>query len=69
VLEKGCPADLHPRSFGPGQAVTTTVGPVALVLWQVGRTSYRLIPRSSFADYLARWLLDAIQEYGATEVP
>jgi heterotetrameric sarcosine oxidase gamma subunit len=69
VLEKGCPVDLHPRVFGPGRAVATTVGPVSVVLWQVGRTSYRLIPRSSFADYLAHWLLDAMQEFAAPEVP
>ncbi len=69
VLEKGCPVDLHPRVFGPGRAVATTVGPVAVVLWQVGRMSYRLFPRSSFADYLARWLLDAMQEFAAPEVP
>ena len=69
VLEKGCTVDLHPRVFGAGRAVATTVGPVAVILWQVGRTSYRLIPRSSFADYLARWLLDAMQEFASPEVP
>ncbi|MDC7340843.1 sarcosine oxidase subunit gamma [Streptomyces lydicus] len=64
VLEKGCPLDLHPRSFAPGRAVSTTVGPVAVLLWQVDDTpTYRLFPRSSFADYLARWLLDAMSEY------
>jgi sarcosine oxidase subunit gamma len=65
VLEKGCPLDLHPRSFGPGRAVTTTLARVPLVLWQVGPDSYRLLPRSSFADYVARWLLDAAQEYAS----
>ncbi|WP_406166106.1 sarcosine oxidase subunit gamma [Streptomyces sp. NBC_00996] len=50
VLEKGCPLDLHPRSFGPGQAVSTTVGPVAVLLRQVDDVpTYRLFPRSSFA--------------------
>ncbi len=63
VLEKGCTLDLHPRSFGPGRAVATTLGPVPLVLWQTGEESYRLLPRSSFADYLARWLLDAVTEF------
>ncbi|MEV6243411.1 sarcosine oxidase subunit gamma family protein [Lentzea sp. NPDC051838] len=63
VLEKGCPVDLHPRAFGPGQAVQTTVGPVPVLLWQVGDETYRLFPRSSFADYLARWLIDAMSEY------
>ena len=70
VLEKGCPLDLHPRSFTPGQAVSTTVGPVAVLLWQVDETpTYRLFPRSSFADYLARWLIDAMSEYRSPEVP
>jgi sarcosine oxidase subunit gamma len=70
VLEKGCPLDLHPRAFGPGQAVSTTVGPVPVLLWQVDKTpTYRLFPRSSFADYLARWLIDAMSEYRRPEVP
>jgi sarcosine oxidase subunit gamma len=64
VLEKGCPLDLHPRAFWPGQAVSTTVGPVPVLLWQTDDTpGYRLFPRSSFADYLARWLIDAMGEY------
>ncbi|KMS76424.1 sarcosine oxidase subunit gamma [Streptomyces viridochromogenes] len=70
VLEKGCPLDLHPRAFGPGRAVATTVGPVAVLLWQVDDApTYRLFPRSSFADYLARWLIDAMSEYRGPEVP
>jgi sarcosine oxidase subunit gamma len=63
VLEKGCPVDLHPRAFGPGRAVSTTLARVPVVLWQTGETSYRLLPRSSFADYVARWLLDAMVEF------
>ena len=63
VLEKGCPVDLHPREFGPGNAVQTTVGPVPVLLWQTDAQTYRLFPRSSFADYLARWLMDAMSEY------
>jgi heterotetrameric sarcosine oxidase gamma subunit len=69
ALEKGTPVDLHPRSFGPGQAVTTTLGPVPLLLWQTDAATYRLLPRSSFADYVARWLLDALTEYASPEVP
>ncbi|MCG0283553.1 sarcosine oxidase subunit gamma [Streptomyces sp. PSAA01] len=70
VLEKGCPLDLHPRAFGPGHAVSTTVGPVAVLLWQVdGAPTYRLFPRSSFAGYLARWLIDAMSEYRGPELP
>jgi sarcosine oxidase subunit gamma len=63
VLEKGCPVDLHPRAFRPGTAVTTTLARVPLILWQVRPDGYRLLPRSSFADYVARWLVDAMNEF------
>jgi sarcosine oxidase subunit gamma len=63
VLEKGCPVDLHPRSFGPDHAVSTTLARVPVLLWQTGEDTYRLLPRSSFADYVARWLLDAMMEF------
>ena len=63
VLEKGCPVDLHPRAFGPGRAVSTTLARVPVLLWQTGESSYQLLPRSSFADYVARWLLDAMLEF------
>ena len=63
VLEKGCPVDLHPRAFGPGNAVSTTLARVPVLLWQTGDDTYRLLPRSSFADYVARWLLDAMTEF------
>lgn len=63
VLEKGCPIDLHPRAFGPGRAVTTTLARIPLVLWQTGEHSYRLLPRSSFSAYVATWLLDAMREF------
>jgi sarcosine oxidase subunit gamma len=65
VLEKGCPVDLHPRAFNPETAVTTTVARIPLLLWQVGPDTYRLLPRSSFADYVARWLLDAMHEFAS----
>jgi sarcosine oxidase subunit gamma len=65
VLEKGCPVDLHPRSFGPDRAVATTLARVPVLLWQTGDDRYRLLPRSSFAEYVARWLLDAMQEFTA----
>ncbi|HJQ05336.1 MAG TPA: sarcosine oxidase subunit gamma family protein [Nocardioides sp.] len=65
VLEKGCPTDLHPRAFGPGTAITTTLARVPLLLWQVGPTTYRLLPRASFAQYVGAWLLDAMQEFGS----
>jgi len=68
VLEKGCPVDLHPRVFEPGMAVATTLARIPLLLWQTGPETYRLLPRSSFAEYVARWLLDAAREFGS-DVP
>ena len=53
----------------PPNAVATVLGPVPVLLWQTGADSYRLLPRSSFADYVARWLLDAMTEYAAPAVP
>jgi len=64
VLAKGCPTDLHPRALQPGMAVVTTLARVPLLLWQVDTETYRLLPRSSFADYTARWLQDAMTEFG-----
>ncbi|MFD5660707.1 sarcosine oxidase subunit gamma [Streptomyces hirsutus] len=70
VLEKACPLDLHPRSFGPGQAVATTVGPVPVLLWQTDdEPVYRLLPRASFADHLARRLLDGMREFQIPGAP
>lgn len=68
VLEKGCPADLHPRSFAVGTAISTVLGPVPLMLWKTAEETFRLLPRASFADYTARWLLDAMSEFASAEV-
>ncbi|MDV8148883.1 sarcosine oxidase subunit gamma [Arthrobacter sp. B10-11] len=69
VLEKGCALDLHPRSFTPGTALNTEVGNIPVVLLKSGEDSFRLFPRASFADFLGRWLLDAMREYASPEVP
>lgn len=69
VLEKGCSLDLHPRSFTPGTALNTEVGNIPVILEKTGEESFRLFPRASFADFLGRWLLDAMREYASPEVP
>lgn len=69
VLEKGCPLDLHPRAFEVGTAYVTLVGSVPVILWKVADELYRILPRSSFADFLGRWLLDAMAEFKAPEIP
>ncbi len=67
VLEKGCPLDLHPRAFEVGAAYVTLIGSVPVVLWKAEEELYRILPRSSFADFLGRWLLDAMTEFKGTE--
>jgi sarcosine oxidase subunit gamma len=69
VLEKGCPLDLHPRTFEVGTAYLTLIGSVPVVLWKLADERYRILPRSSFADFLGRWLLDAMAEFTSPELP
>lgn len=63
VLEKGCPTDLHPRAFGPGRAIVTTIARTPVLLWQTDEETYRIMPRSSLAAYVASWLADAMLEF------
>ena len=69
VLEKGCALDLHPRVFQPGTALSTEIGGIPVVLWKTGDETYRIFPRASFAEFLGRWLLDAMREYASTRGP
>lgn len=69
VLEKGCPLDLHPRAFPAGSARVTAIGSVPVLLWKVSDESWRVLPRSSFADFLGRWLLDAMTEFQGRALP
>lgn len=65
VLSAGCAIDLHPRFFRRGAAVQTLLGVASVVLLALDDTgtSYHILVRSSFAEYLARWLLDAAIEH------
>jgi sarcosine oxidase subunit gamma len=63
VLEKGCPADLHPRNFADGTAIVTSLARVPVLLWKVDADHFRVLPRASLAQYVALWLLDAMREF------
>lgn len=63
VLEKGCHVDLHPRAFPVGHALSTLVGPVSMIVHRAHEETFRLLPRSSFAQYTVRWLTDAMLEF------
>lgn len=64
VLAHGCPLDLHPRVFGAGQCAQTMLARTGVLLI-ADDDGYRILVRSSFARYLASWLLDAAVEYHA----
>jgi sarcosine oxidase subunit gamma len=64
VLAKACSLDLHPRVFGPGRCAQTNVARTqALLALEDELPVFRLFVRSSFAVYLAQWLLDDVREY------
>jgi len=65
VLAKGCALDLHPQSFAEDTAAETMLGQTGVILLAVNGSGddYRILVRSSFARYLADWLLDAAEEY------
>jgi sarcosine oxidase, subunit gamma len=68
VLSAGCAIDLHPRVFRRGAAAQTLLGLTGVVLLALDDTgtSYHILVRSSFAQYLASWLLDAAIEHSDT---
>jgi sarcosine oxidase subunit gamma len=65
VLEKGCSIDLHPRSFPADSSAQTDLARAGVVLLALEGGEYALLVRSSFAGYLAEWLLDAALEFTA----
>jgi sarcosine oxidase subunit gamma len=61
VLAMGCPIDLDPRAFGPGRCAQTLLAKAQVIVHQVDDTPvFDVYVRSSFAGYLADWLLDAV---------
>ena len=68
VLAQGCSIDLHPRVFTRGSGAQTTLGQAGVVLLALSDAGddYVVLVRSSFAGYLADWLLDAALEFTPT---
>ena len=68
VLAKGCSIDLHPRMFGRGSSAQTALGQAGVVVLALSDAGddYVVLVRSSFAGYLADWLLDAALEFTTT---
>ncbi len=66
LLAKGCSLDLHPTVFRKGTAAQTMLGLAGVVLIALddAGADYRILVRSTFARYLADWLIDAAEEFG-----
>lgn len=56
LLARGCPLDLHPRVFGPGQCAQSLVAKAPALLRPLADGRFELIVRRSFADYLWQWM-------------
>jgi sarcosine oxidase subunit gamma len=65
TLAKGCPVDLHPRAFEPGDTALTAIAHMGVQLWQGDAApTYELFVTRSMAGSFAEWLLAAAAEFG-----
>jgi sarcosine oxidase subunit gamma len=64
VLARGCSIDLHPKVTSVGSCVQTLLAQTGVVIVVRDETAseFLVLVRSSFADYLASWLIDACAE-------
>jgi sarcosine oxidase subunit gamma len=68
LLAHGCAIDLHPAVFGIDTCVQTRLALADVVLFAAESAdhtddpAFRVLVRTSFAEYLATWLLDAAAE-------
>jgi len=63
VLAKGCPLDLHPRVFGPGQCAQSHYFKAGVMVRALDEGGVEVVVRRSFADYVGRMLLEAGREF------
>lgn len=63
VLRKVAPTDIHPRVFTTNRAITATVARIPVLLWKTDETTWRIMPRASFAEHIAFNLMDAMHEF------
>jgi sarcosine oxidase subunit gamma len=65
VLARGISNDLHPRVFGPGQCLQTSLSRTNVLLHQTDDApSYEIYVLKSFADYLWRWIGLIAEDFG-----
>jgi sarcosine oxidase subunit gamma len=59
LLAHGIPIDLDPRSFGPDRCAQTLLAKAQVIIERRDESVFHLYARTSFAGYVADWLLDA----------
>jgi sarcosine oxidase, subunit gamma len=63
LLAHGVAIDLDARSFGPGRCAQTLVAKAQVIIERISEDpAFHIYVRSSFASYVADWLLDAAAE-------
>ena len=66
VLARGCALDLHPSKFTAGDCAQSMLAHAAVTLIANDETGFTLICRTSFAPYVAEWLMDAGLAFGVS---
>jgi sarcosine oxidase, subunit gamma len=72
TLQKGCPLDLHPRVFRPGQCAQTRLAKATVLIHLTAGDSapegpsFDVYTVRSFTEYVWFWLEDAAREFGVT---
>jgi sarcosine oxidase subunit gamma len=60
LIARGCPLDLHARSFPDGSLAQSHISKANVVLYCLkAETSFEITVRRSFAEYLFLWLCEA----------
>jgi sarcosine oxidase subunit gamma len=60
LLSRGCPLDLHARSFADGSLAQSHIAKANVVIYCLqAETSFEITVRRSFAEYLFKWLCEA----------
>jgi len=63
LLAHGVPIDLDARSFGPGCCAQTLLAKAQVIIERIsGDPAFHLYVRSSFASYVADWILETALE-------
>lgn len=60
LLARGCPLDLHPREFKPGDCAQSGLARATILIASLDDApTFMIVVRRSFSDYLCRWLAHA----------